>query len=183
MGEKWFLTTQDAGGIATLVYRFRSPYPFLAGAVRIVGETAGGRIELDFAEGERPWQALSSADASSGAIDRLVATSGYFRNGYGRPVYDYRLRLTLRSPQGGYTRLGRLVVTSDFQHAPQALPELVEGENSVRYLDDSRGDREVEVVFRFDVTGRTKGGRHPGVRSVHRTDQDQTRPRSDGGSR
>jgi len=130
-----------------LVYRFASPYPFLDGNVRIVGGIQErGRLELAFSETGTDWHPVRVMD-QAGEVKADIPLGGYFRLGYDEPMYTYFLKLSL----SGGGRINRLRFTSDIQVAPLSLPALEKGENQVRYVDETRGDRKVEIVFAYDT--------------------------------
>ena len=79
-----------------------------------------------------------------------IPIGGYFRNGYDRPMYTYSLKISL--DQDVYVE--QLQITSEVQVAPLSLPALEIGENEVCYLDETSGDRRVEVLFGYDPLGR-----------------------------
>lgn len=146
--DGWALVPAQSGKVGTLVYRFASPYPILDGTVEVDREVrGGGRVEVAFSETGESWQTVWSAD-STGASE--VPIGGHIRNGYGRPVYAYLLRLSLSASEGAAVRVHRLRFSSDIQVAPQALPALETGENRVLYVDDTPGSRDVEIGFEYD---------------------------------
>jgi hypothetical protein len=139
---------RDRSGV--LIYRFESPYPFLDGAVSLRGTLDGeAGLELAFSETGDEWRTVWSADGP-GPVEAAVPTGGYFRNGYGRPMYAYNLRLSLSESEGAAVRLEELSVRSDVQVAPASLPALEAGKNRVRYLDETPGQRDVEITFAYD---------------------------------
>ena len=130
----------DSDGV--WVIPVESPYPVLGGKVEILGTIGeSGSLRLEFSgDGDR-WHEVARAD-EEGPVSIDASTRPYFRNGHGRPIYAYRLRLTL----SGSARIEHLQVESDFQHAPHALPELETGNNRIEYSDDS-SDRNVQIEF------------------------------------
>ncbi len=146
----WALVPSRAGRQGALIYRFTSPYPFLDGTVNVVGELEGkGRMALAFSETGEDWQPVWSTDVS-GRVKTEIPIGGYFRNGYGEPVYTYSLKVTLSAPKGGTAQVQHLRFASDVQVAPHSLPALETGENEVRYVDESSDNRDVEVLFGYD---------------------------------
>ena len=150
--DRTVLTVSDSAETGTLVLPFASAYPLLAGRIRVTGQVeGGGEILVEFSEEvadggkERTWLAVGKSEGD-GRFALDLPTRGFFRNGHDRPVYAYSLRFSLRRP----VWLDRIVVESDFQHAPHALPELKPGLNRVDYWDDTAGARHVEIAFQFD---------------------------------
>ncbi len=135
----WALTSTTRTG--TLIYRFASPsYPYLNGSVKIAGE---GHIQLAFSETGEEWTDLWTSNNNN--TNATIPIGGYFRNGYGRPTYAYYLKLTLNG------KIQNLTFQSDIQVAPQSLPLLEAGKNSVNYLDNTRGKRKVRIAFGYDI--------------------------------
>lgn len=142
--EGVLVASQGRKGV--LVYPFQSPYPILGGKIDVVGDVQGkGGIEVLFSENGEDWQTVWKVD-EPGVVKAEVPMGGYFRNGYGRPVYAYFLQVSL----SGTASVRKLVFESDVQVAPHSLPTLEEGENTVRYVDESKGERQVGVTFAYD---------------------------------
>lgn len=130
-----------------LVYRFVSPYPFLDGNVCIAGGIQErGCLELAFSETGADWQSVRKMDRA-GEVKADIPLGGYFRLGYDEPMYTYFLKISLS--RGGW--IGRLQFTSDIQVAPRSLPAPEKGENQVRYVDETKGNRKVEIIFTYDT--------------------------------
>lgn len=140
------LTVAASAKQGTLVIPITSPYPVLSGRVRVSGTVGlGGGLDVQFSEEDDGWVSVL-AEIGAGEFETEASTRPFLRNGFGSPVYAYRLKLTLTNP----CRIDHLVIESDFQHAPHALPDLVAGSNGVQYSDESKDGRKVEINFRFD---------------------------------
>jgi hypothetical protein len=130
----------------TIVVPIASPYPVLSGKVLVSGEVGtGGRLDIQFSEDGGEWSSILT-ESDAGTFETEVSTRPFLRNGHGSPVYSYRLKFALRRP----CRIDHVSIESDFQHAPQALPELIAGSNRVMYSDETKGGRAVQIIFRFD---------------------------------
>ncbi len=141
VGDTMVLQPSDGTTPGTLIYRFQSPYPFLDGMVDLTGHVdSGGQIALAFSEDGGSWQTIWSSGAE-GDVEASIPTGSYFRNGTGRPMYAYSIRLTLQSSQVEWIRY-----IGDFQLAPHALPALMQGKNVVEYTDQS-ASRSVSIQF------------------------------------
>ena len=99
---------------------------------------------MAFSETGDKWIELWTSNGDSN-INTTVPIGGHFRNGYGRPTYAYYLKLTLNG------QIQNLIFQSDIQVAPQSLPLLQTGKNSVHYLDDTQGSRKVRIAFGYDI--------------------------------
>jgi hypothetical protein len=164
---QWVLVPVDPGKQASLRYGFSGPYPYLAGSVHLAGTIGeGGALRLEFGDDDGRWTKIWQRDAP-GAVQVDVPTTGYFRNGYGEPMYRYALRLTLESSTQGMTLVRGLEFTSDIQHAPRSLPSLRAGRNEIRWRQAPGGPApaDVEVAFGYDVT-LPDGGTSPDPRIV-----------------
>jgi len=64
-------------------------------------------------------------------------------------MYTCFLRISLAQD----VQIEQLRITSEVQVAPRALPALEIGENEVRYMDETPGDRRVEILFGYDPLG------------------------------
>ncbi len=141
------LAAADAARPAVIAYRMSGPYPYLDGAVELAGVVpAGGAVVLEFSEEGKRWSRVGQVRAD-GIFREAIRTGGHFRNGYGRPMYAYQLRLRL---EGG-AELEALKITSDIQVAPASLPVLTAGANSVQYWDETKGAPTVAVTFGYDA--------------------------------
>lgn len=139
VGGDWVLTSDQGEG--ALVYRFAGPYPYLDGAVRIAGH---GRIALAFSETGETWTEVWSS-VPGASVDTTVRLGGYFRIRTGRPTYAYQIKLTI----AGEVR--RLRFQSDIQVAPASLPALEPGDNTIRYSDNTAGERRVRIDFAYAI--------------------------------
>ena len=137
------------GDEARVTYPFVSPYPILSARVRIQGELRGdGDAWLDYSEdGYRRLNLWTTSEASE--IDIEIPLDSQLRRNTGRPVYSYLLTLGLTANAADAEwRVDELRFESDFQLAPQSLPELDAGVNEVLYVDSgAEGSRQVEVIF------------------------------------
>ena len=137
-GQDWVLVSDDGAG--ELVYGFESPYPYLDGRLVMEGD---GQVGVAFSEDGKTWMPVwRSGDA--GDVQETVPLGVYFRNGYGRPMYHYFVKVKV----DGSVR--RLRFESDVQVAPLSLPTLEQGDNVVRYEDGSDG-RRVEIGFGYTL--------------------------------
>ena len=144
VGDAVVLKPSNGTAPGTLIYRFEGPYPFLDGKVDLAGQVdSGGRLELAFSENGNSWKSIWRSDAP-GKVEATIPMAGCFRNGRGRPMYGYSIRLCLQSAQ-----VERIRYIGDFQLAPHALPTLAKGDNRVEYTDQS-ATRSVSVQFEYD---------------------------------
>ena len=118
----------EPGKTGTVVWKIRSPYPFVAG--RIEAEPRGAKFTVS-------WDGKSWQDAGE-SLDALFPPSEPAR-------YEYFLRCEL----AGEARLRRLAILNDLQMAPLALPEMAVGENLFLYTDRSPGDRKVRITHEW----------------------------------
>lgn len=134
----WILTSTTQTG--TLIYPFNSPYPYLDGHITLKGK---GHIALAFSETGDNWTDIWTSDTDT--THTTVPIGGYFRNGHGRPTYAYSLKLTING------QIDRLRFQNDVQVAPQSLPTLEPGKNTVRYIDETNGEQPVRIGFGYDL--------------------------------
>jgi Transglutaminase-like superfamily len=155
-GARTALVPQLAGERGELTYDFAGPYPFLNGAVQLWGAIDGDAwLSLEFSEDGSTWLPVWKRSANGRFAER-VPLWDYFRNGHGRPMYAYHLRLLLFETGTGSVAVERLRYNADFQLAPRSLPALEEGDNLVRYVDDGTS-RRIEVKFEYDQTNGPSG--------------------------
>ncbi len=100
----------EAGKTGTIVWKMRSPYPFVGGKL----DAPGSGVKFSVS-----WDGTRWIEAADG-LDALF----HFPN-KGDARYEYRLRCEL--PAGA--RLEHLAICNDLQMAPLALPGMVVGEN------------------------------------------------------
>ena len=125
----------------TLIYPFKSPYPYLDGKIQIIGS---GTISLAFSEDQETWHDIWQTN-SNRTVNTTIPIGGYFRNGHGRPTYTYAIKLILNGT------ISKLKFESDIQVAPQSLPVLHAGNNTVHYIDDTKGERRMRIAFGYDI--------------------------------
>lgn len=111
----------------TIVWKMRSPYPFV-----------GGKLDVEGAEAKfsASWDGTKWIELADG----LEALFHFPHKGDAR--YEYRLKCEL--PAGA--RLKRLGILNDLQMAPLALPGMIVGENQFNYSDEFTGTRKVQIV-------------------------------------
>jgi hypothetical protein len=115
----------EPGRKGTVVWTMRSPYVFVGGRLEAEGTDARFFISAD----GKAWQAVKDN------LDKFFPIVGPAR-------YEYRLKCELE----GAARLRRLAIASDVQMAPLAMPEMVVGENTFTYSDQSAGGRKVRIT-------------------------------------
>jgi hypothetical protein len=141
-------------GTSVLTYRFRSPYPFLAGRVGIkyAVEKPGDKISVVVAKGDGWIEVGRLETADRGEAGVWFGLDGCFVNGYGDPTYDATIKLVIsRSGGGSETILMGIEYDLDLQCAPLSLPALKPGANRVEFRSDSPEAEGVEVEHRFCV--------------------------------
>jgi hypothetical protein len=118
-----------AGKTGSIVWKMRSPYPFVGGKLDVDG--TGMKFSLSW-DGSR-WEDVGELDAFF-----------HFPN-KGDARYQYWLKCEL--PQGA--RLKRFAVVNHLQMAPLALPGMVVGDNGFTYTDQSVGARKVRITHEW----------------------------------
>jgi hypothetical protein len=123
------VSLEDGALVAgTVVWRMRSPYVFVGGALEVEG--SGVRFLVS-------WDGAAWHEAGRD-LDPLFPSKGPAR-------YEYRLKCEI--PAGA--RLRRLAIRNDLQMAPLSLPGMVVGENRFTYTDRSPHGREVRVTHEW----------------------------------
>ncbi len=120
--------TAGEGKTGTAIWTMRSPYVFVGGRIEAEGAEAKFSISVD---GET-WQTVKEN------LDKSFSTVGPAR-------HEYKLKCQLE----GAARLRRLAIVNDLQMAPLAMPEMVVGENSFTYSDQSTGNRNVRITHQW----------------------------------
>src|SRR5262245_21818802 len=135
--EKVENVTSERGELATdaertgvIVWKVRSPYPFVGG--KLDADGTGVKFSLSW-DGTK-WHALD---------DGMEPLFHFPHKGDAR--YEYRLRCEL--PAG--SRLRRLAIQNDLQMAPLALPGMFVGENRFTYTDETPGPRQVRLTHEW----------------------------------
>ena len=119
----------EPGKTGTIVWRMRSPYPFVGGHF----EAQGSGAKFEFSVDNKSW-----GDVSNGILDFVLPAE------WG-PWYEYRLRCTLSDA----ARLKGLAIINDLQMAPLVLPGMVVGENAFVYTDETKGARSVRITHEW----------------------------------
>ena len=165
------------GEVSDLVIPVRSPYVIVGGNV----ETAfykGGTSSLDRItcsadldptgdKRTRLWNyyewACGQGEVQQVLDDKLI------RDGR-QATYDFDVIFSISANQsgksipkaypmiyGGISGLEKVKITADLQVNPSSLPALSLGRNVISYADQSGGDRDVKITYRW----REKSGQHP----------------------
>jgi hypothetical protein len=119
----------ESGNTGTVVWRIASPYAFVGGHL----ETEASGAKFAVSPDGKQW-----TDIAGGSFDKFFPLNG-------NPYYQYQLRCEL--PAGA--TLKRLAVKNDLQMALLALPEMMVGENSFTYTDQSPGERKVRITHEW----------------------------------
>jgi hypothetical protein len=119
-----------AGKAGTVIWKMRSPYPFVGGAL----ETQGSGTKFFLSWDGAAWQDVD---------DNLESFFHFPHKGDAR--YAYWLKCELAPG----ARLERLAILNDLQMAPLALPGMVVGENRFTYTDQSVGARSVRITHQW----------------------------------
>jgi hypothetical protein len=114
----------------SIVWKMRSPYPFVGGKLDVEGSGTKFFISWDGVK----WQDVG---------DNLDAFFHFPHKGDAR--YEYWLKCEL--PQGA--RLQRLAILNHLQMAPLALPGMVVGDNGFTYTDQSGKARKVRITHEW----------------------------------
>lgn len=118
--------TAQPGKTGVIIWKMRSPYPFIGGNLDVDGSGASFALSWDGSN----WHDLS---------DGLDPMFHFPHKGEAR--YEYRLKCDL---QPGAT-LRRLAIANDVQMAPLALPDMIVGDNVFTYSDQSQ-ERQVRIT-------------------------------------
>jgi hypothetical protein len=118
----------EEGKKGTVIWTMRSPYVFVGGRLEAEGVDAKFSISVD----GKTWQTVKDN------LDKSFWSVNPAR-------YQYQLKCQLE----GAARLRRLAVINDLQMAPLALPEMVVGENTFTYSDQSGGARQVRITHQW----------------------------------
>jgi len=116
------------GEPGTVIWTMRSPYVFVGGRL----EAEATNAQFSFSGDGQTWRKVKDS------LDKCFSTVG-------PALYEYRLKCQLQ----GAARLRRLAIINDLQMAPMALPEMVVGENTFTYSDQSVGDRRVQITHQW----------------------------------
>ncbi len=120
----------EEGKDGTIIWAVQSPYVFVGGGLETEGN--GAQFAISFDDG--PWQKVAGTD-----LDGFFPATGQ------SPRYSYRLRCQL----SGAARLKSLGIVNDLQMAPMVLPDMVVGENTFTYEDETEGERSVRITHEW----------------------------------
>ena len=121
--------TAEEGKTGSIVWTMGSPYVFVGGRLEAEGNGARFSIRQD----GKTWQQVPGE-----SLDKFFSTVG-------PPYYRYQVRCELSAGAS----LKKLAIVNDLQMAPMALPEMVVGENSFTYTDETQGTRKVRITHEW----------------------------------
>jgi hypothetical protein len=119
----------EDGKVGIVVWTIRTPYVLVGG--KVDAEARGA--ELSFQPEGKMWTVVSQD-----SLDKYLRANA-------NPLYEYKLRCVLR----GAATLKRVAIINDLQMAPRALPEMVIGDNTFVYSDQSPGERNVRITHEW----------------------------------
>lgn len=118
----------EEGKTGTVSWTMRSSYVFVGGRLETEGADAKFSISVD----GKTWETVRDN------LDKCFWSV--------KPAcYEYKLKCQLE----GAARLRRLAIINDVQMAPLAMPEMVVGENTFAYSDQTTGDRKVQITHQW----------------------------------
>jgi len=118
----------EEGQTGTIIWTMSTPYVFIGGRLEAEGNEAKFSLSFD----GKKW------DEAGQNLDRFLSPDG-------PPRSQYQVRCQL----AGAARLKRMAIINDLQMALLALPEMVVGENTFTYSDQSPGERKVRVTHEW----------------------------------
>ncbi|MBT5872146.1 MAG: hypothetical protein HOH43_01905 [Candidatus Latescibacteria bacterium] len=118
---------------SVVCFRVRSPYVIVGGKVIFSGTNA--RLEISF--DNEYWEYVTSMP---GQRPRVIPLDDHFP-AEGTARYEYVLRLS-----GHGIHVKRMFIETDLQMAPLSLPALEVGENSIEYMDENAGTRNIQIT-------------------------------------
>ncbi len=118
----------EEGKTGTIIWTMRSPYVFVGGRI----EAEGADVKFFLSADGKTWRRVQDN------LDKLFSIVG-------PPHYEYQLKCRLAAA----ARLRRLAVVNDVQMAPMTLPEMVVGENTFTYSDQTTGQRKVRITHHW----------------------------------
>lgn len=124
----------EEGKTGTIIWTMRSPYNFVGGQFEVEGKG----VVLEVSDDGEKWVSTEK-DAEGRGVEY------HFFSNWGPQRFHYLLRCQLT----GDARLKRLVAINDLQMAMMALPEMVLGENTFTYRDQSPGERKVRITHEW----------------------------------
>ncbi len=116
------------GQKGTVIWTMHSPYVYVGGHIEVDGTNAQFSVCSD----GKTWQKVD------GNLDKCFSSVA-------PAVYGYKIKCELEGP----ARLRHLAIVNDLQMAPLALPEMVVGENTFTYSDQSTGERQVKITHQW----------------------------------
>jgi hypothetical protein len=118
--------TAKKGKTGSIVWTIKSPYVLVGGRI----EAEGNGTRFSISQNGNSWQRVSGNN-----LDRFFSVTG-------PAYYQYQLKCELNEG----TSLKKLAIINDLQMAPMALPEMVVGQNSFTYSDETQGTRRVRIT-------------------------------------
>ncbi len=149
----------DAAGVAgqspegAAVYRVSVPYAICGGTVRaqMQGAEAADRFAVAMSLDGENWKDLWSAEGV-GAHEAEVALDEALDVQNAPAKYTYLVRVSLGAGAAGSAALRSLAIETEVMAAPQALPRLSLGANSVVYTDATEGAHQVRITHQWRET-------------------------------
>ena len=141
------LGPEKAGVASHATWRVASPYVIVGGkaAVRYRRGGEGDRLSISVGHDGEAWQTIWEAGATGEAEDEIVFDE--LLSPRERPQYAYYLRVEMEAAQTpSSVRLEAITFETDLQMAALAMPELEAGRNTVRYVDETEGARQVKIT-------------------------------------
>ena len=133
----------EEGKTGSIVWTMKSPYVFVGGRI----EAEGNAARFSICKDGKTWQ-----KAPGNSLDSFFSVIS-------PACYQYQLKCELTEGAS----LKKLAIVNDVQMAPMALPEMVVGENSFTYSDETQGTRNVRITHKWVERSATRPPAAPGA--------------------
>lgn len=143
-----FLGPAKPGQPSHVTWRIASPYVIVGGAVRVAFRRGApdDLLRVSLSKDGKKWQTVWQAVGQTGSFEETIVFDDKLSL-RARPQYAYLLRVEMTSgAETGSLGIERIAFDTDVQMAALALPELEAGQNTIRYEDETPGERQVRIT-------------------------------------
>ncbi|MBI5789751.1 MAG: hypothetical protein HZA78_12950 [Candidatus Schekmanbacteria bacterium] len=143
------LTADDSSQPASFAIKFDTPYPIIKGRFELNCSTKANdaQVGVYFSQDGTEWWEIAHINGGAG-LDLSKSFTNYFPNGYSQPLYSYFLKFEFTNKHDGQFMINNFKIITETQLAPNSLPELENGRNTIAYTSES-SEQAVDVELYY----------------------------------
>ncbi|OGV73504.1 MAG: hypothetical protein A3K19_16960 [Lentisphaerae bacterium RIFOXYB12_FULL_65_16] len=145
------LTPEAAGKPASATWRIAAAYVVVGGKItaRFKRAAANDRLAVSLSRDGKTWDEVWTPGDKTGVLDAEIALDERL-SPRKQPQYAYLVRVDMTAGGNpGDVAVEQIAFDTDLQMSALALPELEAGKNTIEYVDETQGPRNVRITHNW----------------------------------